>query len=416
MMEPENRMNWRIASCWALALLGVGFYLGLAVSAAAQDVAAGDSAVAPQVVYLDYRETPDSFLHISLSFSPQAAPFRKEPGLSQGQVYRGLLQFGTNSDQALPFIWDCRQARLYLDLNRNQDLTDDPAGVFSAPSRGFGNYYQTFTNIHLRFATPEGARQIQADLNCYAYNDRLSLSAACRSFWDGRISLQGRDWQLGIAEGAPGSKNFSVRDYLILRPWEARSRPFNLQDGTLDGFPFHENFCFGQQAYRLKPAWVRQENQLRLKLEFEPQPAATGELKLTGKFVDRLFLTPAKDQGTFAVLLDSPGPAVQVPTGTYRQSLVTLKQGNTEAHRDQGRDPGRAIIINASKPAVLTCGGPLTNTVSASRHGRQLQLEYALVGAGGQKYQLTHDNRSKPPQFAAYRGDKQIASHKFEFG
>jgi hypothetical protein len=72
--------------------------------------------------------------------------------------------------------------------------------------------------------------------------------------------------------------------------------------------------------------------------------------------------------------------------------------------------------VDGKTPAVLDAGGPLTNSVTASRHGQDLRLDYRLVGAGGETYQLVKQDRSQPPEFAIYRGDKRIASGKFEFG
>jgi hypothetical protein len=59
-------------------------------------------------------------------------------------------------------------------------------------------------------------------------------------------------------------------------------------------------------------------------------------------------------------------------------------------------------------------GGPLTNCVTVSRHGRALNLSYQCVGAGSETYQLLGARRE--PEFAAYRAGKQIASGKFQFG
>jgi hypothetical protein len=73
------------------------------------------------------------------------------------------------------------------------------------------------------------------------------------------------------------------------------------------------------------------------------------------------------------------------------------------------------MTINEGKSAVLTAGGPLTNSVSINRQGRKLSLNYQLVGAGG-AYQMVGQDRSHPPEFAVYQGDKKVSSGKFEFG
>ena len=72
--------------------------------------------------------------------------------------------------------------------------------------------------------------------------------------------------------------------------------------------------------------------------------------------------------------------------------------------------------MNDKTPVVLNVGGPLTNSVTAGRHGPDLRLAYLLVGAGGETYQMAKQDRSKPPQFAIYMGEKKIATGDFEFG
>ncbi len=74
-----------------------------------------------------------------------------------------------------------------------------------------------------------------------------------------------------------------------------------------------------------------------------------------------------------------------------------------------------SITVDEKKPAVLTAGGPLTNSVAVSRRGKYLALNYQLLGAGG-PYQFVNQDRSHPPEFAVYHGDKKVASGKFEFG
>jgi hypothetical protein len=369
------------------------------------------SGAAP-AAFLEYRETPNGMLNATLPFTPQTSPFPKEPVLGGSQIHRGTLDFGAASGQAIPLIWDQGRRKLHLDLNRNRDLTDDPAGVFAARNRGAGDFFQAFTNVHLTLKFPEGPRPVMCDLSFYSYGNNLHLSAACRSFWEGRISLQGREWQVGFVPGIEARRGSATDDYLLLRPWAARNDPFDLQDGSLAGFRFSPNLFFGQQAYHLVPAWGQEGGQTRLKLEFQEQAVETADLKLTGRYISRLRLGPKTPSG-YTVVLNSPAPLVKAPVGTYRSRQVALKQGRAEAWSDEG---SASVTVAADKPALLACGGPLTNTVSADRSGRQLRLDYALVGAGGETYRLSRDDPSAAPRFDAYLGDKKLATHKFEFG
>jgi hypothetical protein len=135
-------------------------------------------------------------------------------------------------------------------------------------------------------------------------------------------------------------------------------------------------------------------------------------LKITGDSVKRVTL----EGGPYMVVIDKPEALVKVPVGSYGPSKVCLKKGDTEAYLD-GRTQSSAgrITVTDSKPAVLTAGGPLTNSVSIGRRGKNLSLNYQLVGAGG-AYQLVNQDRLHPPEFTIYQGDKKVASGKFEFG
>jgi hypothetical protein len=73
-------------------------------------------------------------------------------------------------------------------------------------------------------------------------------------------------------------------------------------------------------------------------------------------------------------------------------------------------------LVSGQTPATLDIGGPLTNSVAVARHGSDLTLNYQLLGAGGQRYQLASVNRQHPPEFAIFHGGKKIASGDFEFG
>ncbi len=70
--------------------------------------------------------------------------------------------------------------------------------------------------------------------------------------------------------------------------------------------------------------------------------------------------------------------------------------------------------MDKDNPAVLKVGAPLKQSVRAQRRKNLLFLNYELLGVGGHNY--VQAQRGTPPQFAIYRGDKKIASGKFEFG
>jgi hypothetical protein len=140
------------------------------------------------------------------------------------------------------------------------------------------------------------------------------------------------------------------------------------------------------------------------------EPKATlGELKLEGEHVERLVLRRKDGHNE---RFNSPGQTVTLPVGQYHVLESHLSGGYTCF---QGPGPNvQWITVTEGNPALLKVGAPLKQTLDAARHGRVLVLDYKLLGAGGESY--AGKDRSKPPSFAIYKGDKEIASGTFEFG
>jgi len=416
-MKNTRFRNWQAGSVTASLVVWGAVWLALAAGgrlAAAENSPAAAALSSTQVVSLDYREFNQPVTVWNLPISTQTAAFKKEPSVGLRKVIRGTLKFGNSADQFIPFVWDAPKGKLYLDLNRNGDLTDDPGGVCSClEPAGYQTYYQTFTNVHLAFKTARGTHRALVDLHLYNYN-QLTASVASRSGWSGRVSLQGQDWELGLIENVPGKLDAPEEGYLLLRPWAARQESFDLQNGSLDGFHFCRNLFLGKQAYHVDCAYVQAAGAPQYRIDLEERRADLGELRLSGKFIKRVILPGGK----FTVVLDQPAPVVKVPVGSYGQCQTQLKQGGAEAYRETARfnrsPTDKVTTVSATQPVVLAVGGPLTNSVGVNRHGRSLILNYLLVGAGGDVYQMIGARRQ--PEYAAYREGKKIASGKFEFG
>jgi len=140
------------------------------------------------------------------------------------------------------------------------------------------------------------------------------------------------------------------------------------------------------------------------------QESALGELKLEGKSVERLILLREGDNEKEE--FRRPEQIIKLPTGKYSLQEVHLEGGYICYAL---RDPKRHLIsVTFDEPATLKIGAPLKQTVKVNRQGHHLVMNYELLGAGGEKY--TNGNSNEPPTFTVYRGDKEIASGKFEFG
>ena len=143
--------------------------------------------------------------------------------------------------------------------------------------------------------------------------------------------------------------------------------------------------------------------------EADKQGSALGELKLEGKYIERLVL---RRKNGHTERFNQPAETIKLPAGQYRLLEAYLESGYSCLNI--GTPTGDWITVAEDKPAVFKVGAPLKPTVKAQRQGSVLVLNYELIGIGGEIY--TDSNRNKPPTFTIYKGDKEIASDKFEFG
>jgi hypothetical protein len=323
-------------------------------------------------------------------------------------------------------LWDVTQGKLYVDLNRNGDLTDDPAGVYSYPvpalSRAVSTY-QNFSNVRLNFKTPAGDHPLAMDLMFYNSSSRPQITATSRSYWGGKVTLQGRDWQVGIMDGFNGKVPSPDGGQLLLRPWEEQARPVQATVDSLEVIPYYQNLFLGGTAYRLETVFEYQDGTPKYKVVFKERPVELGELAFTGKYVRRLLLTANEARQTqprYTVLLDTPGGTNKIPVGTYNQCRIQLqsRSGVQVSTDSMGIAPlvNKPVVVSATKPAVLNAGGPLTNVVKVTSNGRTLTLSYQLVSADGRSCRLTPEDRSKPPEWVVTQNGKTIASGKFQYG
>ena len=411
-------------------------------------------------VPLEYQETGFQFLFRDVPVERRLVPFPKEPALAHGAVVRGVLKFGGNPSNAIPYIWEGGAKRLHLDLNRNQDLTDDSAGVIPATalfSAGASFIHQMFTNVPLSFPASSAGAPMLVDLELgmdLARQPGEPLFTAClRSYWQGKVTREGHEWQVGLMQNLSDQPGSFQRGELLLRPWAERNRRFiascevpmdtlalawegkNWMVRASDAFAFSPKVFFEGHACQLDWSAEPRGCEESLALRLTEQQSALGGLRITGNFIQRLVLTG----GPYMVVLNQPAASVSLPPGRYHPYRVWLKQGKAEAYFNYGMPQSgkanvveeitgsqmpvlgpppseQAVVVDEGRTAVLAVGGPLTNCVSAAHRGRNLLLSYRLIGAGGGEYWLEAGRDGKPPQVTIRKSGKQIGSGQFEFG
>jgi hypothetical protein len=389
-----------------LAWLALGAPAQFAAGAAPVEAVAGSSP-AGYTAELNYQETDEVLVSRAVGIKLQAAPFPKEPALPGQDVFRGLLLWGARPEQAVPFVWDKGRGRLLLDLNRNRDFTDDPKGVFASADR---DNSQSFTNTDLILATAAGNHPVRLRLTFNSYGGgNLNVYAGLCSYWQARINPRGADWQFGLVEGFQADRGALPLEYVLLRPWSERQRPFNLVSSSPDLCNYTKNLFFGDRAYEMDCRYEAGGDSPKYKVAFKELALRMGELQITGTDLHRLILTTKPEM---TVLLDDPAGTLKLPTGSYSVDEVWLRKGDVEVMRLKA---GR-VTVDGQRIATLVAGGPLTNSVEVMSQRSALYLNYKLLGAGGGGYQFPRPDYEHPPEFAVFQGTNRLGGDKFRFG
>lgn len=132
------------------------------------------------------------------------------------------------------------------------------------------------------------------------------------------------------------------------------------------------------------------------------------ELKLEGGSIEQLILQSGNQKQTY----DRPGKSIMLESSTYQVSELHLKGGFMHSPYGDTTRLG-PIRVRPGEPAILKAGWPLEQRVTVQRKGQLLTMDYGLIGAAGEGYRFERVHR---PTFTIYKGDKEIASGKFQFG
>jgi hypothetical protein len=338
-------------------------------------------------------------------------PFDTEPPIEQHDVFRGVLTYRGVTDESakVGFLWDQTEGRLYVDLNKDGDLTNDPNGILENEMNGSTDF-QVFPAFPLSFSTPVGIfrYQVTADMQGYQFAQRAAFSI--RSGYAGQVELYGRQWNFRVTDNfqaaiGPGCtlsvfpRGDALGNQIVSLP--AMQRLF------LDGRCYDTAFEF-RKAEAGTPV-------LSCILTEKEVPLAA--FSLEGKWVTQLVLG-TRDMLVLPELYENAA-AVFVPALPLDVISCSLKYAADKPAISPMTHTTPSIEFMDGHPIVLKIGGPLQNSVDIQRSGKILTFNYQLIGVGGEKYdpqQVTQYDNAKKPSVAIYKGDLQVGSGNFEYG
>jgi hypothetical protein len=194
-----------------------------------------------------------------------------------------------------------------------------------------------------------------------------------------------------------------------VRKWADRTNYVSLRDSRSGLVPFPDRLFWLGATFHLERRIDTRGGTPVCRLEFTHQRAEMTELDFSRQ---SLYYAVLRDTNGYTVVMSERSEGVRVPRGLYAVSTVWLKKGEAKAWLL----PDQSLAINALTPTNVVLGGPLTNSVTLTRLGRRLRMDYKLVGADGGFYRMAQSGSIKPPEFTVYHDGKKVLSGMFVFG
>ncbi len=318
--------------------------------------------------------------------------FKKEPAYSGSKIYRHALRFGDGPADFIGVAFDAAANTLYIDRNRNLDLTDDGPGVKAAEE-----FYSEFRDVTLELTHEDVSVGYVLDIEIYGDY----CNPKVRSGWKGDIELAGKPCSMGIADNLDGV--FTPDDSFIFD--HERHRAARLPFGEVDEEVLPQWFLFEGQLYRMAVAFRVQEGETVLAVTLTPITEGLMDISFEGQNVSRVVLWGRDD---VYGILEWPVPAMRIPEGVYTPSQVYV----LDSFLGQPED-GEELKPGGN--TLLKVGGPLNAKVVATRSGATLNMNYILEGVEGASYEADGISENLA-RFAIYKDGRPIKTGQFEYG
>lgn len=376
-------------------LLIAGLVAALAGVCAAADTAgavASENADAPVIEHrcvLEYRDSGINCAKI-IGYATRAEPvFKEEPGY-EGGITKGLT---SGSENAAGYVWDQEARKLYIDANRNWDLTDDTPIELT---EGVTWHFQERMNVHLDVAAGKGARSYLLDVEAMG-----SVYLTLHSGWQGDVHLHGRDWRITLVD-LDLNGLFDSEDLCHIRPLDIE-QPGEVTADLPDSVDYADRLFLDGHCYGFTPEWA---DDGAVELTLTEQPVKQASLEIRGEQLGFLLL-----QGNPTVMLWQPGSSVPVPCGTYTQQFTV--DGGAAQFTAHEWNPLRVD----AEGATLEAGGPLTQELGVSRHLLTYTFSHQILGVGGRTYEQAGGDYENPPRVRVYDAEGKLLDEcQFAYG
>ena len=347
-------------------------------------------------------------LLISHEMGGKGTTFKKEPSFSGDKIIRNIIPL---PGKPLPFAWDTKSAKLYLDFNRNLDLTDDPNSVFVPENPRSRTHF--FQDLPIEVMIQNTPVLYHISLQLYNYR-RFYENIEVKTSWEGEVDLPDIKARMNVTDNLNGEISFTEKnkgqDMCLFVPTDFKDHPstYTVQSFVnRERFPVAGKIFLGGRAYKIDFAFVKPEKEVLLKATFREMKPETGILRFSGDYIKQAFLS-----GDYKLILFAPEREEAIPAGHYKECKISLQRNPSQIELSSTLE--KNFSLKKNEVYSLMAGAPLKNKITVTRAGTRLNMNYDLTGIGGESYQKI--DYQHPPEFAVYQNGKKIFSGKFAFG
>lgn len=353
------------------------------------------------VFFLKHRVSDKPFHTISFKLGSTGVDFKNVPPFEGKNIIQGIIVVDEKGNTGIPYAWDRKFNKLYIDRNRNLDLTDDPDNIYSGDKR-YNTY--TYKNLSLNITREDINIPCVCTLTLTTFLRKWEADLQMNSVWESEAELSGDAWLLTMSDGLDGIMGNSSHDRIMIIP--KTGFPAEQTEST----PFPPNLLFLQnKAYNIHCSFIKEGEETLLKTELGETEPECGEMRITGKYIELLVLS-----GDNQVILTSPSQTVSIPAGLYREQRLVLQSPDRE--RTFPLNLKKNININRINPYEFRAGGPLKNSMDIKRSGNRLLMNYKLLDAGNNPLENEWIDMDRTPSLIVYQNGKKVHTDKFRYG
>ncbi len=371
---------------------------GLLPMAVFAGLLAHPSSIQATTFSLEYQTNGPS-ASFSLSLEESEVVFKKEPDYAGKEIVRSALYLTPDKKEYIGFACDLEKKTLYLDLNRNLDLTDDPDGIFHA---GRESWARSYEGISIPIEENGRRRDMRVDLQLY--NERWGQYTV-KSSWGSHVVVLGTQtcW-ITVVDNGDGV--ITSKDTLFLQPMGKKGgneAQVEVQAPT--------SLILNDGQYAL--SYELASDGKILAMSIEPGTNKLLEVELTGQGIERLVMQDAESAAVFF----GPEPVIRVPAGRYSASVWTrVGEGKESSLWEANRVA--CHVPDDGQRSSWAVGGPLTNKLTCKMAGSRLTFNQATLGLNGEKYSMESSSRSahSTPKLRVEKDGQVVHVGKFEYG